>query len=172
MNSKDRRKHIKELLIKNDKPQKGQQIAENLGVTRQVIVKDIAILRAEGNNIIATPDGYMCPKELESNVKRIIAVSHEKGAIKDELECIIKFGGVIKDVIIEHPLYGEIRAMIMVKTAFDIQNFMNKLNKYDAKPLSKLTNGVHLHTIQAEDEDIMDKIINELKLKGYLITDN
>lgn len=171
MSSKDRRKLIEELLIKRAEPQKGNNLAVELGVTRQVIVKDIAILRAEGINIIATPEGYMMPKESNLKIKRVIAVSHKPDEIEDELTCIVKFGGKVEDVIIEHPLYGEIRGMLMLKNLYDVQSFMQKCKEYKAEPLSALTRGVHIHTIEAENEETIERILNELKTRGYLISD-
>lgn len=172
MNSKERRRYIEELLIKSNEPQKGSTIAKELGLTRQVIVKDIAILRAEGKNIIATPEGYIMPKQQKTtSVRRILALSHKPEEIQHELECIVKFGGIIQDVIVEHPLYGEIKGMLMIKNLYDIQNFMDKLKKVKAEPLSILTGGVHLHTIEAENEEMMNIIIKELKEKGYLVSD-
>lgn len=171
MNSKDRREYIKNLLIKNNSAYKGQFIAEELGVTRQVIVKDIAITRAEGINIIATPEGYLIPNEENNFVRRVIAVLHSKDEIYNELECIVKFGGVVEDVTVEHSLYGEIRAMLMIKSLVDIEKFTVKLKESNSKPLSDLTNGVHLHTIKADNEEIMEAIIKELKDKNYLISD-
>lgn len=171
MNSKERRNYIEGLLKKNNTPQKGHILAEELGVTRQVIVKDIAILRAEGKKIIATPEGYLVPKEEKIMVKKVIAVSHGTSSIDEELKVIVKFGGIVEDVIVEHPLYGEIRGMIMVKTFYDIENFVKKISEYNAEPLLILTGGVHLHTIAAENEDIVNNIINELKSKNYLVSD-
>ncbi len=171
MNSKERRKYIEDLLKKSGKPQKGHILAEELGVTRQVIVKDIAILRAEGKKIIATPEGYLIPKEEKIMIKKVIAVSHGTSGIDEELKIIVKFGGIVEDVIVEHPLYGEISGMIMVKTLYDIENFMKKIHEYKAEPLLILTGGVHLHTIAAENEEILKNIINELKSKDYLISD-
>jgi uncharacterized protein len=171
MSSKERRKLIQELLIKRLEPQKGQDLAKEFEVTRQVIVKDIAILRAEGVSIIATPDGYITPKDEKHKLKRIIAVSHRSHSIEDELICIVKFGGVIEDVIIEHPLYGEMRAMLMLKNLYDVQNFMERFKKYKAEPLSALTGGVHIHTINADNEEVMERILSELKARGYLISD-
>jgi transcriptional regulator of NAD metabolism len=172
MNSKERREYIKQLLKKNNITYKGQFLAEELSVTRQVIVKDIAIIRAEGVNIIATSEGYLIIPNDESNyVRRVIAVSHTRDDIYDELKCIVKHGGVVEDVTVEHSLYGEIRAMLMIKTSMDIENFIKKFSEYDAKPLSSLTNGIHLHTIRAENEDIMESIIKELKDSNYLISD-
>lgn len=171
MNSKQRREYIKNLLSNNNAAYKGQFLAEELGVTRQVIVKDIAITRAEGVNIIATPEGYLIQNEESHYVRRVIAVAHSKEDIYSELECIVKFGGVVEDVTVEHSLYGEIRAMLMIKTLMDIEKFTKKFKEFNAQPLSALTNGVHLHTIKADNEEIMECIIKELKDKNYLISD-
>jgi len=171
MNSKERREYITNLLLKNSNTYKGQFLAEELGVTRQVIVKDIAITRAEGINIIATPEGYLIPNEENDYARRVIAVSHSKEDIYDELECIVKFGGVVEDVTVEHSLYGEIRAMLMIKTIVDIENLKKRFKEFNAEPLSSLTKGVHLHTIKAENEEIIESIIKELKDKNYLICD-
>ncbi|GAA0123418.1 MAG: transcription repressor NadR [Clostridium argentinense] len=169
MNSQVRREKIKEVLCKNSDAYKGQKLAEIFGVTRQIIVKDIAILRAEGINIIATPEGYIVPKNDTMKIKKVIATLHNKEDIEDEMKIIIRYGGVIEDVIVEHPLYGEIKGMLMVKSLYDIENFIDNLCKYEAEPLSLLTNGIHLHTISAESEEVMDNIICELKNKGFLV---
>lgn len=171
MSSKERRKLIEQVLVKRPEPQKGQDLAKELGVTRQVIVKDIAILRAEGLNIIATPEGYIIPKDERPTVKRVIAVCHKPDEIEDELTCIVKFGGMIENVIIEHPVYGEIRGMLMIKNLYDLQNFIEKCKEYKAEPLSALTHGIHIHTIEAYDEVTMERIIDELKNKKYLVSD-
>ena len=169
MNSEERRKIIYEMLIKNENPIKGNGLAEELGVTRQVIVKDIAIMRAKGEKIIATPEGYIMPKEQKHYLKKVIAVCHKSEDIEDELSIIVKFGGIIEDVIVEHALYGEIKAMLMIKTLYDVQNFITKLQEYKAEPLMVLTGGVHLHSIMAESQDILDKIETELKINNYLV---
>ncbi len=171
MNSKDRRKYIAELLKKNKEPEKGHILAEKLGVTRQIVVKDIAILRAEGKKIIATPEGYIIHNEEKSSVRTVMAFLHKTENIEDELKTIVKFGGIIEDVIVEHPLYGEIKGMIMIKTFYDVENFVKRINEYKAEPLLILTGGVHLHTIVAENEEIVEKIRKELKEKNYLVSD-
>ncbi|MGG7099057.1 transcription repressor NadR [Clostridium sardiniense] len=169
MDSKKRREDILLKLIENNDPIKGTDFAKVYGVTRQIIVKDIAILRARGNKIIATPDGYIIAKE-ENRVKSIIAVSHDSDSIREELEIVIKYGGIIEDVIVEHPMYGEIKAMLMIKNLNDINNFVEKYKNNHAKPLSVLTNGVHIHTISADDEVNMDLIKKELKDKGFVVS--
>jgi uncharacterized protein len=169
MISKNRRDRIKELLTTSKETIKGQSLAEMFNVTRQVIVKDIAIIRAEGLNIIATPEGYMVPSDNNLKIKRVIAVMHSRSDMGDELKSIIKYGCTIEDVIVEHPLYGEIKAMLMIKNLFDLEKFEEKFNNYGAEPLSALTNGIHLHTISCDNEVVMDKVLVELDKKGYLI---
>jgi hypothetical protein len=171
MNSRERREYIKKLLSKNNITYKGQFLADELNVTRQVIVKDIAIIRAEGLNIIATSGGYLItPNEERNFARRVIAVTHTREDIYGELYCIVKHGGVIEDVTVEHDLYGELRAMLMIKTPMDIENFIKKFKEFNAKPLSSLTKGIHLHTIRADNEEIIEDIIKELKDNNYLVS--
>ncbi|NEZ48016.1 transcription repressor NadR [Clostridium niameyense] len=169
MNSIERRKFIESILYKSNKPIKGSIIGEKLGVTRQVIVKDIAILRAEGKEIIATPEGYLTTKNNNHLISKVIAVNHNSENMQDELETIVKFGAIVKDVIIDHSVYGEIKAMLMIKSLYDIDNFIKKINKNKAEPLLILTGGLHLHTILAERQDIIDNVKKELQNKNYLI---
>ncbi|OPJ54532.1 transcription repressor NadR [Clostridium oryzae] len=171
MTPKDRRDFILDIFLKDDTPQKGNKLAVELGVTRQVIVKDIAILRAEGNNIIATPEGYIIPKTVRKTIKRMIAVNHSKDDIEEELKIIIKYGAIIEDVIVEHPVYGEIKGMLMIKSLKDLENFIKRFNSKNAEPISGLTGGIHIHTIDAENESVIDDIKEELRLKGFLASD-
>ena len=109
MNSELRRKKIDDMLTESENPVKGNVFAEMMGVTRQIIVKDIAILRAEGKKIISTPEGYIKQKEKKQYYSRVFAVVHNSDNIEDELSIIVKFGGIVEDVIVEHEIYGEIR---------------------------------------------------------------
>ena len=170
MNSIDRRDNIIKLLLESNEPLKGSVIAKEYSVTRQVIVKDIAILRAKGKNIIATPDGYIINKN-ENKVKAIIAVTHTEEEMFDEMNIVIKYGGIIEDVIVEHPLYGEITGMLMIKNYNELNKFIQKYQEQRAKLLSVLTNGVHLHTISAENEDDINLIISELKKCNFIVSD-
>lgn len=171
MNSQERRNYIKDILEKEKEPLKGYILSEKFGVTRQIIVKDIAILRAAGINIISTPKGYTIPKNKNDRIKKIIALYHSVEDIEDELSTIVKFGGVVEDVIIEHKLYGEIRGILMIKSLLDVKNFILKLDDYKNEPLCILTGGIHLHTISTKDENSLKNILRELKNKNYLILD-
>ena len=111
MQADERRSNIIEMLMKEKRAIKGTTLAESFNVTRQIIVKDIAILRAKGNNIIATPDGYMINEDNSNRVKSVIAVNHNDEEVIKELEIVVKYGAIIEDVIVEQPLYGEIRGI-------------------------------------------------------------
>lgn len=168
MGSTKRREDIIRLLMTSNLPIKGTDLAKKFGVTRQIIVKDIAILRASGNSIIATPDGYIY-NTINNKIKSIIAVNHNINETISELETVVKYGGTIEDVIIEHPLYGEIRGNLMIKNLHDLNKFQDEFNNKNVKPLSNLTNGIHLHTISADREDDIESIKLELKEKGFLL---
>lgn len=170
MSSLDRREKIIKLLLESDKPIKGTDMAQKYGVTRQIIVKDIAILRAKGEDIIATPDGYMINKK-NGRIKAIIAVNHKEDDMYEEMNIVIKYGGIVEDVIVEHPLYGEIKGMLMVKNLNELNKFIKKYKNQKARLLSVLTNGVHIHTISAESKEDIELIINELKEKKFIVSD-
>ena len=165
MTANERREEIIRNLVKEKKAIKGSELAIYFNVTRQVIVKDIAA----GKNIIATPDGYMINDNLDNRVKSVIAVNHTEDEMENELEIIVKYGGIIEDVIVEHPLYGEIRGILKIKNLNDLNKFTGYFEKIDAKPLSALTNGVHLHTISADSEENMELIKSELSEKGFIL---
>lgn len=169
MGSKERRDSIVKLLMDSSQPIKGSELADKYGVTRQVIVKDIAILRAKENGIIATPDGYMFNNINSSKVKTIIAVLHKEEDTLKELEIVVKYGGIIEDVIVEHAIYGEIKGNLMIKNLNDLNKFKKQFTEKNVKPLSALTNGVHLHTISADTDEDIKEIKKELKEKGYLL---
>ena len=167
MKADERRNAIMGILIKEKRAIKGTTLAENFNVTRQIIVKDIAILRAKGNNIIATPDGYMINDD-NSRVKSIIAVKHNDDEMFNEMEIVVKYGGIIEDVIVEHPIYGEICGALRIKNLNDLNKFRASLEDIKAKPLSVLTDGIHLHTISADSDENMQLIKDELKEKGFI----
>lgn len=170
MNGLERREKIVNILRDNKEPQSGTYLSKILKVSRQVIVQDIAILRAEGREIIATPQGYIIPDySSKQQSRRIIACVHRGDEIGDELKTIVAMGGRIIDVIVEHPVYGEIKGMLMLSSIYDADNFVRKLKDSVGEPLLVLTKGVHLHTIEADSESKLDMIEDRLKEKGYLL---
>lgn len=170
MKGEERRSRILFMLKNNQRPFKGVELSEQFNVSRQVIVQDIALLRAEGNDIIATPQGYILMSSNPESVKRVIAVKHSEEEMEEELKTIVNMGGRVLDVTIEHKIYGEITGRLQLKSLFDVGEFMKKIGHGSSKPLSQLTQGVHIHTIEADDNIIMDRIIQALGEKGYLVS--
>lgn len=157
----ERKNEILEILKRAKVPIKGKELAEKFGVSRQIIVSDISQLREEGYKIVSTRDGYIL--DTGGKVRRIIAVKHSSEEIYDELKTIVENGGKVIDVIVEHPLYGEITGRIDVSTIDDVEKFMTLLKVSNTKPLLEISGGIHLHTIEAPDEKTMEKILNAIE---------
>lgn len=170
MQGGERREAILEVLRKRTEPIKGSDLAAMFSVSRQVVVQDIALLRALGERILSTPRGYvLVPSLAEGAVTRVVACRHSGGEeLRDELTTIVDAGGYVVDVIVEHPLYGELRGVLAISSRTDVEEFVSALVTSEAKPLSALTEGIHLHTIQAPSHAVMDRVINALDRKGYL----
>ncbi len=170
MTSEKRRESIVADLKRSDTPLTGAFLAKQYQVSRQIIVQDVAILRAAGHDIIATPQGYLMPKVSQTQrMTRVFAVKHGQNDIEDELNTIVDYGGKILDVIIEHPVYGEFRTRLMLSTRNDVKAYLDAMKKEEAEPLSALTEGVHLHTIEADSITIFNEIEKILVQKGYLL---
>ncbi|HHW57493.1 MAG TPA: transcription repressor NadR [Clostridia bacterium] len=169
MTAQERRKKILEILKEAKEPISGSELAKKFNVTRQIIVQDIAILRAKGIKILSTPQGYMVDRIQENRVKRVFAVKHGYDRTEEELNLIVDNGGKVLDVIVEHPYYGEIKGLLMLSSRYDISKFMECIKEGKATLLSSLTDGVHLHTVEAENEEALKRIQEALKEKGFLI---
>ncbi|WIV12614.1 transcription repressor NadR [Proteiniborus sp. MB09-C3] len=173
MDSEKRREAIVQVLEGKDQPIKGAEFSKMFNVSRQVIVQDIAILRAKGEEIFATPQGYMIvTKSPKEKILKTIVCKH-KGydEIDDELKTIIDMGGKVIDVIVDHPIYGEIKSSLMLGSRIEIDEFVKSLKKEKAEPLSSLTEGVHIHTIEVPSMEIYEKILMKLEEKGYSINE-
>ena len=59
MNGEDRREKIINILRSSSTPVAGVALAKELNVSRQVIVQDVALLRANGTAIFSTNRGYV-----------------------------------------------------------------------------------------------------------------
>lgn len=164
----DRRYKIKRLLEESKNALKGIELGRLFDVSRQVIVQDISILRAEGEDIMATPNGYIIFKN-NGMLKTIVCRHHGKDIIKDELETVIKYGGKILDVIVEHSIYGEVKGNLNINTKNEIEEFIEKLTDENYEPLCSITDGLHIHTIEVTNEESFQNIKNELLDKGYLM---
>jgi transcriptional regulator of NAD metabolism len=170
MDAKERRGRLLEKLRTAEQPLTGTWLAKELGVSRQVIVTDFAILRAAGNVIYATPQGYLLPVvESSKSIKATLACKHGQNELEEELSIIVDNGGKVLDVIVDHSLYGELRANLMLGSRREIGEFLHKLKDGKAEQLASITGGVHLHTIEIPSEEVLTKIKEELKSKGILM---
>lgn len=169
MDAKERRESLLAMLKTAMQPLTGTMLAKTLKVSRQIIVGDIAILRAAGTSIIATPQGYMLPAVISSKVTATFACQHGLDQLGEELAVMIDNGGKVLDVAVEHPLYGEIKANLMLSSRRDLADFLQRLKESKAEPLLALTGGIHLHTVEADSEEILTMIKEELSRLGILI---
>lgn len=169
MTGEERRKKILEILRKSREPMSGSELAAKLGVSRQVIVQDIALLRAINRNIISTTKGYVLYYQENEKVNRCFMVKHTDEQIEDELCTIVDNGGKVLDVIVIHDIYGEISAGLILRNRRDVYDFVDKIKESKTVPLKGLTGGVHLHTVEADSEEILDEIEKKLREKNYLI---
>lgn len=152
-------------------PIAGTELARQLGVSRQVIVQDIALLRAVNKNILSTNKGYLLfqEKEVENACKRFYKVKHSAEGMQQELYAIVDCGGRILDVEVDHPIYGQIMADLIIHNRQDVDNFVREVKVFGTKPLSALTDDVHYHTVEADSEEILDNIGAALQRLGYLM---
>lgn len=169
MNGSDRRLKILDILKNTQKAVSGSELSKILDVSRQVIVSDIALLRASGEEILSTPKGYIIDdKKNENYIYKTIACKHKKDFIEEELNLIVDEGATVVNVIVEHSVYGQITGDLHLASRRDIREFMKKLNG-DTTPLSQLTDGIHLHTIKCKDTETLKSVISSLKEKGYAL---
>lgn len=175
MTSVQRREKITEILENSALPVSASALAKELQVSRQIIVGDIALLRASGIDILATPRGYIFASSDEFPADSIlftIACNHNADDMAKELYIIVDNGGRIIDVIVEHPIYGQLTGQLNIFSRYDVDEFIKNTKKYGAPPLSKLTDGVHLHTISCKNEEVYKRIIKDLEKAGILLDKN
>ncbi|MFB5663211.1 transcription repressor NadR [Alteribacillus sp. HJP-4] len=169
----DRRKLLLDWLLKSEKPITGSELAARTKVSRQVIVQDISLLKARGNHVLATSQGYMMiPEQQKDAIRKTLACFHrpEAEVTRNELYTIVDKGAVVVDVSIEHQIYGELTALLMLSSRRDVDRFIKNVRDTNASLLSELTDGTHLHTIEAPSQHIIDETEAALKEKGYLLT--
>ncbi|WP_026585356.1 transcription repressor NadR [Bacillus sp. J33] len=167
----ERRAFLLQLLKECGQPITGGELAAKTNVSRQVIVGDITLLKARNEPIIATSQGYMYLHQASPSVsaERTIACHHSPEKTEEELNLLVDHGVTVKDVKIEHPVYGDLTASVMVSTRKEVTQFMEKIRATNAAFLSELTEGIHLHTISAPSEHTLDEAEDSLKKAGFLI---
>ncbi|MGL4800495.1 MAG: transcription repressor NadR [Cellulosilyticaceae bacterium] len=164
-----RRQEMIRMLKEATKPLSGGGLGKAFGISRQVVVQDVALLRAEGFDVLATARGYILNQEAGQMASRVFLVKHKLEQLEDELHTMVDNGGRVRNVIVNHGIYGDLTGDLMLKNRRDVKSFVQKVNTMKAVPLSLLTDGVHMHTVEATTEEELDHIEEELREKGYLI---
>ena len=160
MHSDERRKAIADVLRASDAPISASALAEKFSVSRQIIVGDIALLRSSGEEILATPRGYVTPKEARGLLRRIAA----------ELNTIVDNGCTVIDVIVDHPIYGQLTGPLQIASRYEVGQFIERCR--NAEPLSRLTDGIHLHTLLCPDEAAFERTKDALRALGLLLEES
>ncbi|MBO5356772.1 MAG: transcription repressor NadR [Clostridia bacterium] len=166
MNAKERRENIIKCLEVEKSPISATALAKIMGVSRQVIVNDVALLRAEGKDILSLARGYQLQKK--TVCQRALKLIHTDDEVETELNLVVDLGGTVVDVFVYHRSYGLLRAKMDIKSRLDVQNFLNDIKTGKSSLLKNVTSGYHYHTIRAESEKALDLIEKALKDNGFL----
>ena len=166
MKTSERRSGIIDMLRKADGPIAAKELAAAFQVSRQVIVQDMALLRAQENNITSTNVGYFLLKQ--EKARRVFKVMHTDEQVEEELSLIVDYGGVVEDVFIYHKVYGIVRADLQIRCRKDIEAFLQDLATGKSGLLKNVTSNYHYHTVSAPTEKLLDLIQQQLMEKGFL----
>lgn len=169
MKADARRKQIAALLLGADAPISGGKLSEMLQVSRQIIVQDIAVLKAAGYQILATHQGYIMQDS--PFMERVLKVCHTRAQTEDELTCIVQLGGTVADVIVHHKVYGKLSAKLNIFSLHGVKQFIDGIESGKSTELMNITSGYHYHTIRAESQETLDRIEAALKARGYLVAE-
>ncbi|MCI6637029.1 MAG: transcription repressor NadR [Bilifractor sp.] len=168
MTGKERREAILNILKKSDRQVSGSALARQFSVSRQVIVQDIALLRAEGIPILSAARGYVLAQSETKTASRVFKVHHSPEQACDEMNLIVDCGGRIEDVFVYHRVYGIIRASMNIRSRLDVKRYKEEITGGKSSPLSNITDGYHYHTVTADSEGALDIIQKELANHGFL----
>lgn len=166
MNGQERREQIVKIIENSDHPVAGTELAKALGVSRQVIVQDMALLRANGVEIMSTHRGYVMPESKSKS--RVFKVIHTEEQVEEELNLYVDLGGKVEDVFVYHRIHGVIRVDMNIRSRRDVQKYLQEIASGKSTQLMKLTSNYHYHTIVADNEETLDAIQEELTARGFL----
>lgn len=163
----ERRKEIVNLLLSAESPIPGSELAKKFGISRQIIVQDITVLKGTGYEILSTNQGYIMQK---SPLKeRVFKVRHTTAETEDELSCIVDLGGTVVDVFVWHKIYGKIEAELNIFSPLHIKQFMEGVRTGQSTELMHITGGYHYHTVRADNEAMLDRIETALRKRNYIV---
>ena len=166
MTGAERRKALLAMMRETEKPLSGTALGKRTGVSRQVVVQDMALLRTEGYPIISTARGYLM--EASKGCTRLFKVCHTNEQVEDELTTIVDLGGTVVNVMVNHRIYGKLDAQLNIKNRRDVAKFLDDINTGKSTPLLNVTSGYHFHLVSAETEDVLNEIEEALREKNYL----
>lgn len=166
MKAQDRRKAIVNLLMSSNEAVSGTALSEKFGVSRQIIVQDIAVLKGSGYEIISTHNGYIMHK---SPLKeRVFKLRHTTEQTEDELNLIVDLGGTVVDVFVWHKVYGRVVAQLNIFSRLHVKQFIEGVRSGKSTELMNITGGYHYHTVRADSDEILDQIGKLLDERGYI----
>lgn len=167
MTGEERRKGIVRQIREGKKPIPAKMLAADYGVSRQVIVQDIALIRAAGYEIISTNRGYILAEP--KTVSRVFKVQHTDEQLEEELCAIVDLGGCVENVMVNHRVYGHMEANIMIRSRRNVAEFLEDIRSGKSSPLKNITSNYHYHTVSADSEHTLDLIEEDLKKRGFLV---
>ena len=166
MKSAERRKAIVSLMMSQSEPISGGTLSERFGVSRQIIVHDIALLKSAGYGIISTHYGYIL--QTSPLIEKVFKVHHLPSQTEDELSSIVNNGGTVVDVFVWHQVYGKISAPLNIFSPLQVRQFIEGVRSGQSSELMNITGGIHYHTVRAENQDAINKIEQVLREKDFL----
>ena len=167
MDAQQRRELIAKRLREMQGPVSAATLARELSVSRQIIVGDVALLRAGGLDITATPRGYLLPRS-PAGVTCTFACRHRADQMEEELNAMVDQGCTVLDVIVEHPIYGQLTGPLRLSNRYEVALFVARCKEEEAAPLSQLTEGVHLHTLLCPDQAATGRVRAALEKLDFL----
>ncbi len=169
MAAQERREKIRALLKNAPGPLSATRLAKEVGVSRQIVVGDVALLRAGGCEIQSTPRGYILGAGTAQGCREIIACRHTgEEQLRKELYCVVDNGAALVDVTVENPLYGEITGQLHIASRYDADQFIKKAHEFPDGLVSRTTGGVHLHTVSAPNRECLQRVRQGLAELGIL----
>lgn len=167
MNGTERREKIVEYIMESNEPISGTRLAEIFDVSRQVIVQDMALIRANGMDVISTHKGYVL--HIQKNASRVFHVNHTDDELEKELCMIVDMGGKVVNVMVDHKVYGKLEAELQINSRRKVQDFMDDMKYGKSSPLKNITSNEHAHLVEAENEEVLDMIEKNLQEMGILV---
>ncbi len=166
MKGNERRENIIHELLAEGAPVSAGTLAKKYSVSRQVIVQDVALLRAQGLKIQSTSQGYLLDDAAHSS--RVFKSLHSDEETAEELTICVDLGGCVEDVFVYHRAYGVIRADLNINSRLDIRRFIENVSSGNSRLLKNITSGYHYHTVTADSKEILDLIQQALSERGFL----